>query len=59
MTEQEYKEKCSILDLIQRKSSLLVQGVQFLSLLQKDTLQRDILIEKYTKLLSKIDEVEI
>ena len=59
MTEEQYKEKGSILELIQRKASLLVQGVQFLSLLQKDTLQRDILIEKYTKLLSKIDEVEI
>lgn len=59
MTEQEYKEKGSILELIQRKASLYVQGVQFLSLLQKDTFQRDILVEKYTKLLSKIEEVEI
>ena len=59
MTEQEYKEKGSTLELIQRKASLYVQGVQFLSLLQKDTLTRDILVEKYTKLLSKIDEVEI
>ena len=59
MTEQEYKEKGSILELIQRKASLYVQAVQFLSLLEKDHLLRDIYVEKYKELLSKVQEVEI
>ena len=55
----EYKEKAEILDLIQRKASLIVQGIQFLSILEKDVLTRDILIEKYKAFLLKVNEVEI
>lgn len=55
----DYKTKAELLDLIQRKASLLIQGVSFYTATQADTLLRDMLIEKYKKLLTKLDEVEL
>ncbi len=59
MTEEQYKEIGSKLELIQRKASLLIQGVSFFTATQSDSLLRDILIQQYKDILSKISEVEI
>lgn len=56
---QEYKDKAEQLDLIQRKASLLIQGVSFFTATQGDNLLRDILVKKYKDILEKLNEVEI
>ncbi len=59
MEHMDFKEKAEKLELIQRKASLVIQGVSFFTATQSDPLLRDILIKKYTDILTKIDEVEL
>lgn len=55
----EYKEKAELLDLLQRKASLLIQGVSFWISLQRELELRDKLIEQYKLVLDEISKVEI
>lgn len=49
-----YEEKVKEYDLLQRKASLLIQGVSFLVGMQRDIELRDRIIDEYKEILESL-----